>query len=170
MSLHMDAIEELLQNNRKYAAGFDKKQLGSPPAKGIAVVACMDARMDIHRILGVQEGDVHVIRNAGGVASDDALRSLLISQRLLGTEVVMVIQHTGCGMLALQEDEVAAEVERETGQPLPFRLHAFGELEQETLAAVERIESSSFLPHRDHVRGFVYDVETGQLREVSAPS
>ena len=130
----------------------------------------MDARMDIHRILGVQEGDVHVIRNAGGVASDDALRSLLISQRLLGTEAVMVIQHTGCGMLTLQEDEVTTQVEQETGQPLPFRLQAFGDLEQETLAAVERIRSAPFIPHRDQVRGFIYDVETGQLREVGAPS
>lgn len=162
----MGNIEELLQNNRTYASSFDKGDLPSPPAKRVAVVACMDARMDIHRILGVQEGDVHVMRNAGGVASDDALRSLLISQRLLGTESVMVIQHTGCGMLALREDEVVEQVERETGQPLPFRLHAFGDLQDETAHAVERIRSAPFLPHRDDVRGFIYDVQSGELREV----
>ena len=164
----MDPIEELLQNNRTYAAGFDKGHLASPPARGIAVLACMDARMDVHRILGVQEGDVHVIRNAGGIASDDALRSLLISQRLLGTKAVIVIQHTACGMLTLAEDEVTEEVERETGESLPFRLHAFGELEQETAAAVKAIRSARFLPHRDDVRGFIYDVQTGHLREVEA--
>lgn len=166
----MDAIEELLQRNSRYAADFDKGHLASPPAQEVAVLACMDARMDIHRILGVSEGAVHVIRNAGGIASDDALRSLLISQRLLGTKAVMVIQHTGCGMLGLPEDEVREQVERETGQALDLRLHAFGELEEETAAAVTRIRSSVFLPHRDQVRGFVYDVKTGRLREVEVPA
>ena len=162
----MDAVEELLERNRAYTAGFSKGDLASPPAKGVAVVACMDARMDIHKILGAQEGDLHVIRNAGGIASDDALRSLLISQRLLGTKTVLVIQHTGCGMLSLREEEVTQQVEQETGKPLPFRLHAFGELKQETIAAVNAIRSASFLPHRDDVRGFIYDVRTGHLEEV----
>ena len=162
----MDAIEQLLQKNRAYATGFDKGDLASPPVKAVAVLACMDARMDIHRILGVQEGDIHVIRNAGGIASDDALRSLLISQRLLGTKGVLVIQHTGCGMLTLPADEVTDQVERETGEGLPFRLQAFGELEKETAAAVQTIRSAAFLPHRDDVRGFVYDVKTGLLQEV----
>lgn len=162
----MDAIEELLGNNRGYAQAFDKGALGSRPSKRVAVLACMDARLDIHKILGLQEGDAHVIRNAGGVASEDALRSLLISQRLLGTEAVAVIHHTDCGMLTVREDEVRREVERETGEPLPFSLQAFSDLERETALAIRRIEEAPFLPHRGAVRGFIYDVKTGALREV----
>ena len=162
----MNLIEELLQNNRSYARDFAGAELGAPPAKGLAVLACMDARVDVHKILGLQEGDAHVIRNAGGVASEDALRSLLISQRLLGTHTVVVIQHTGCGMLKLPEDEVRRQVEEETGEPLPFPLQAFTDLEGATRQAVERIKSAPFLPHREVVYGFVYDVATGALKEV----
>lgn len=162
----MNVVEQLLQNNRAYAQGFDKGELSSAPAKAVAVVACMDARLDIHKILGLREGDAHVIRNAGGIVSDDALRSLLISQRLLGTKAVVVIQHTDCGMLTMREEELRREVEEETGEPLPFRLQAFGDLERETVEAVARIRSARFLPHRDAVRGFIYDVATGALREV----
>ena len=162
----MDPIDELLQNNRTYASGFDKGDLLSPPGKQVAVLACMDARMDIHRILGLQEGDAHVVRNAGGVASDDALRSLLISQRLLGTTAVMVVLHTDCGMLTVREDEVRREVEAEIGQALPFALHGFANLEGQVKETVNRIKTAAFLPHRDAVRGFVYDVETGSLQEV----
>lgn len=162
----MDTIEELLENNRRYVRLLDKNGLPSSPQKGVAVVACMDSRLDIHKIIGLDEGDAHVIRNAGGVASDDVLRSLLISQRLLGTHAVLVIHHTDCGMLTLREEEVRREVEEETGEPLPFWLHAFSELEQETTRAITRIREASYLPHRDAVRGFIYDVETGLLREV----
>lgn len=162
----MSLIDRLLENNRTYADGFDKADLPAGPARGVAVVACMDARMDIHKILGLAEGDAHVIRNAGGIATDDALRSLLISQRLLGTRAVVVIQHTECGMLTVSEDEVQRQIETETGERLPFRLHAFSDLERETRRTLTRIKTASFLPHRDEVRGFIYDVGMGTLREV----
>ena len=162
----MDVIEELLENNRRYVRQFDKGALSSSPQKRVAVLTCMDARLDVHKILGLHEGDAHVIRNAGGIASEDALRSLVISQRLLGTDAVVVIHHTDCGMLTLPEDEMRREVEEETGQPLPFGLHAFSDLQQETISAIMRIREAPFLPHRDPVRGFIYNVETGLLREV----
>ena len=162
----MDIVEQLLQNNQAYSQRFDQAELASAPAKAVAVVACMDARLDIHKILGLQEGDAHVIRNAGGLVTDDALRSLLISQRLLGTRAVVVIQHTDCGMLTMREEEVRREVEEETGEPLPFPLLGFADLERETATAVTRIRSAGFLPHTDAVRGFIYDVATGSLQEV----
>lgn len=164
----MAVIDELLKNNRAYARGFDKGGLPSAPAKRVAVLACMDARLDIHKILGLDEGDAHVIRNAGGVASDDALRSLVISQRLLGTEAIVLIHHTDCGMLSLPEEEVQQQIEQETGRRLPFRLQAFSDLERETKQALRRIGGAAFLPHLDDVRGFVYDVRTGALEEVDA--
>lgn len=164
----MSIIDQLLENNRVYADGFEKGDLPALPARSVAVLACMDARLDIHKILGLAEGDAHVIRNAGGIASDDALRSLLISQRLLETRAVVVIQHTDCGMLTLPEDEVRRQIETETGERLPFPLHAFSDLQQETRRALTRIRATSFLPHRDDVRGFIYDVATGSLREVPA--
>lgn len=164
----MSLVDKLLENNRAYAQAFDKGDLASPPTKHVAVLACMDARLDVYKILGLTEGDAHVIRNAGGIASEDALRSLLISQRLLGTRAVVVIQHTDCGMLTLSEDEVQSQIETETGERLPFRLHAFSDLEQETRRAMTRIKAASFLPHRDEVRGFIYDVGAGSLREVRA--
>lgn len=153
-----------MENNASYAAGFDKGELPAEPAKGIAVLTCMDARIDVHRILGVEEGDVHVIRNAGGLASQDAVRSLLLSQRVLGTQVVLVIQHTQCGMLNLPEDEVLREVEEEFGARPGFELGAFEDLHASVRAAVATVKGTPFLS--DSVRGFVYDVATGRLNEI----
>jgi carbonic anhydrase len=137
------------------------------PARKLAVLACMDARLDPAKVLGLAEGDAHVIRNAGGVVSDDALRSLAISQNLLGTEEIILIHHTDCGMLTFTDEEFAAKLEDETGQRPEWRAHAFADLEQNVRDSVERLKSSPFVPRTDKLRGFVYEVETGRLREVS---
>ena len=162
----VSAIDQCLENNAKYAASFAKGDLAVPPAKRIAVVACMDARLETGALLGLAEGDAHVIRNAGGVVTDDVLRSLTISQRLLGTREIMLVHHTDCGMLTLREDEVCAAIEQETGVRPPFSLEAFSDLEQNLRDSVARIQASPFVPYKDEVRGFVYEVETGRLREV----
>jgi carbonic anhydrase len=159
--------DNLLDNNASYASDFDKADLSLPPARKLAVLACMDARLDPARVLGLEEGDAHVIRNAGGVVSDDALRSLAISQNLLGTEEIILIHHTDCGMLTFTDEEFAAKLEEETGQRPEWRAHAFADLEQDVRDSVERIKSSPFVPRTDKVSGFVYEVETGRLREVS---
>lgn len=164
----MSVTDELLKNNEEYAREFGKGDLPIPPAKGIAVVACMDARLDIFRMLGLELGDAHVIRNAGGVITDDEIRSLLISQRLLGTKEIVLIQHTGCGMLTFTDDEVAAQIEADTGVRPPFALESFPDLENNVRESIEKIRTSPFIPHRESVRGFVYEVETGRLREVVA--
>ncbi|MBX6764436.1 MAG: carbonic anhydrase [Rubrobacteraceae bacterium] len=163
----MSVIDELLQNNERYAREFDKGDLPAPPSRRVAIVACMDARLDIHRILGLEEGEAHVIRNAGGVITEDAIRSLLISQRMLGTEEVMLIHHTGCGMTSFRDDEARAEIERETGIRPPFVLEAFGDPEDDVRQSIRRLQASPFIPRKDAIRGFVYEVETGRLREVS---
>ena len=155
-----------VERNAGYAQGFDKGHLQAPPVRRAAVVACMDARMDTARLLGLEEGDAHVIRNAGGVVTDDVLRSLLISQRLLGTTEIMLVQHTGCGMLTFRDDEVKDAVEAETGLRPPFALEAFADLEDNVRQSIRRIEACPFLPVKDSIRGFVYEVETGRLREV----
>ncbi|HLH71201.1 MAG TPA: carbonic anhydrase [Candidatus Dormibacteraeota bacterium] len=162
----MSVVEELLENNRRYAQGFAKGQLPTPPAKKLAVVACMDARIDVHRILGLEEGDAHVIRNAGGVITEDAIRSLLISQRLLGTEEIVLIHHTDCGMLTFKDDDVRRQVQEETGIRPPFALEAFDDLARDVRQSIARIQASPFIP-RKNVRGFIYDVRTGLLQEVS---
>jgi carbonic anhydrase len=162
----MTATDDLLANNQRYAAGFTKGGLPKPPAKKVAVVACMDARLDISRALGLEEGDAHVIRNAGGVVTDDAIRSLLISQRLLGTEEVMLIHHTDCGMLTFKDDEVKAAIESDTGLRPSFALEAFPDLDADVRQSVARVKNSPFVPDKTNVRGFVYEVETGKLREV----
>lgn len=165
----MSVIEELLANNAQFAAGFEHGDLASPPKLQLAVVTCMDARLDVHRILGIAEGDAHVIRNAGGIVSEDALRSLVISQRLLGTTEVAVIHHSDCGMLKFRDDEVKDQIEAETGLRPPFALGAFTDLEDDVRHSVALIRSNPFIPHKDRVRGFVYDCATGKLREVRAP-
>ena len=165
----MTITDELLENNQTYAASFDKGDLPLPPAKGVAVVACMDARIDVHRILGLEEGDAHVIRNAGGVVTDDAIRSLLISERLLGTEEVILIHHTDCGMLTFSDDEVRGQVQQDVGIRPPFSLEAFPDLDADVRQSIARIRVSPFVPRKGSVRGFVYEVETGRLREVEAP-
>src|SRR3712207_3639115 len=164
----MSVTDELLQNNVAYAESFDKGDLPLPPARGVAVVACMDARLDVHKILGLEEGDAHVIRNAGGVVTDDVIRSLTISQHLLGTREIVLIHHTDCGMLTFKDDDVKAQIEAEVGFRPPFALEACPDLEADVRQSVARIKASPFVPHKDSVRGCVYDVKTGRLREVSA--
>ena len=159
--------DTLLDNNAAYVSTFDQGDLPLPPARKLAVLACMDARLDPAKILGLDEGDAHVIRNAGGVVSDDALRSLAISQNLLGTEEIVLIHHTDCGMLTFTDDEFAAKLEDETGQRPDWRAHAFDDLEQNVRDSIELIRSSPFVPRTDNVRGFVYEIETGRLREVT---
>ena len=163
----MSVTDELLQNNAAYAQSFDKGDLQLPPARGVAVVACMDARLDVHKILGLKEGDAHVIRNAGGVITDDEIRSLTISQRLLGTTEIILIHHTDCGMLTFSDDELKAQIHEEVGLKPHFSMESFLDLEEDVLQSIARIQASPFIPHKQSVRGFIYEVETGRLREVT---
>ena len=163
----MSVTDELLENNASYAESFEKGDLPLPPARGVAVVACMDARLDVHKILGLEEGDAHVIRNAGGVITDDEIRSLVISQRLLGTTEIILIHHTDCGMLTFTDDEVKGQIQADTGIRPHFSLESFPDLEDDVRQSIARIQASPFIPNKDSVRGFVYEVETGRLREVS---
>lgn len=164
----MSATEQFLAANRRYAQSFDKGDKALPPARRVAVVACMDARIETGRLLGLEEGDAHVIRNAGGVVTDDVIRSLAISQRLLGTREIVLIHHTDCGMLTFTDDAVKTDIERETGVRPPFALEAFPDLEDDVRQSIRRIQANPFVPHKDSVRGFVYDVKTGRLDEVRA--
>jgi carbonic anhydrase len=163
----MSVTEELLQNNEAYAESFEKGDLPLPPARGVAVVACMDARLDVHKILGLQEGDAHVIRNAGGVITDDEIRSLTISQRLLGTREIILIHHTDCGMLTFSDDELKAQIHEDVGLKPHFSMESFSDLEEDVRQSIARIQASPFIPHKESARGFIYEVETGRLREVS---
>ena len=163
----MSTTDELLRNNQDYAASFSSGDLPMPPATRVAVVACMDARLSVYGILGLREGDAHVIRNAGGVVTDDVIRSLTLSQRLLGTREVILIHHTDCGMLTFKDDEVKADIEADTGLRPPFALEAFSDLDQDVRQSVARIKASPFVPRKESVRGFVLDVRTGALREVT---
>ena len=163
----MSTTDELLRNNERYANSFDKGDLPMPPAKQIAIVTCMDARLSPYVMLGLSEGDANVIRNAGGVITDDEIRSLVISQRLLGTREVMLIHHTNCGMLTFSEEEVKGQIQEEVGIKPPFALESFTDLEENVRQSIRRIETSPFIPHKDSVRGFIYEVETGRLREVT---
>ncbi len=162
----MSVTDELLRNAEAYAARFDKGDLPLPPVKRVAVVACMDARLDPHRLLGLSEGDAHVIRNAGGVVTDDEIRSLSISQRLLGTEEVILIHHTDCGMLTFTDDEFRRQIQEETGLKPEWAVETFADLEDDVRQSIARIKASPFIPRKESVRGFVYEVETGRLREV----
>ena len=161
----MTSTDQLVANNAGYAAAFDKGDLPLPPARKVAVLACMDARLDPARVLGLEEGDAHVIRNAGGVATEDAIRSLLISQRLLGTEEIILIHHTDCGMETFSDDAVKDQVLADTGIRPAFALEAFPRAEDDVRQTAARISASPFIP-RKNIRGFVYEVETGTLREV----
>lgn len=163
----MSVTDELLQNNAAYAESFEKGDLPLPPARGVAVVACMDARLDVHKILGIEEGDAHVIRNAGGVITDDEIRSLAISQRLLGTSEIILIHHTDCGMLTFSDDELKEQIQDEVGIKPHFSMESFSDLEEDVRQSIARIKASPFIPNKDSVRGFVYEVETGRLREIS---
>ena len=164
----MSVTDELVRNNEAYSRSFTKGELPVSPARHVAVLACMDARLDVHKILGLQEGEAHVIRNAGGVATDDAIRSLVISQRLLGTKEIVLIHHSDCGMLTFKDDEVRAQIEKETGIRPQFALEAFSSLEADVEQSIARIKASPFIPDKSSVRGFVYDVKTGRLNEVRA--
>jgi carbonic anhydrase len=163
----MSITDELVANNAAYAERFDKGDLPIPPARKVAVVACMDARLDPNGILGLQEGDAHVIRNAGGVVTDDEIRSLAISQRLLGTEEIILIHHTDCGMLTFSDDDFRRSIQDETGIKPEWAAEAFSDLDEDVRQSIARIEASPFIPRKDSVRGFVYEVETGRLREVA---
>jgi carbonic anhydrase len=163
----MSVTDELLQNNVAYAESFEKGDLPLPPARGVAVVACMDARLDVHKILGLEEGDAHVIRNAGGVITDDEIRSLAISQRLLGTTEIVLIHHTDCGMLTFSDDELKQQIHEDVGIKPHFSMESFSDLEEDVHQSIARIQNSPFVPNKDSVRGFVYEVETGRLREVT---
>ncbi len=164
----MSTVDRLLANNARYAENFGEgESLHGVPARGLAVVACMDARLDVYRVLGLEEGDAHVLRNAGGVVSDDAIRSLIISQRFLGTREIMLIHHTDCGMMTFRDDAAKDEIEAETGHRPSFALESFRDLEQDVRQSIARIEASPFIPAKDQVRGFIYDCETGLLNEVA---
>jgi carbonic anhydrase len=163
----MSNTDDLLRNAEEYAASFDKRELPLPPAKKVAVVACMDARIVPSRLLGIYEGDAHVIRNAGGVITDDEIRSLAVSQRLLGTEEIILIHHTDCGMLTFTDDDFKQAIEDETGIRPGWSVETFSDLEGDVRQSIARIKASPFVPRKDSVRGFVYDVADGSLREVT---
>jgi carbonic anhydrase len=163
----MTVTDELLHNNEAYSASFDKGELPLPPAKKLAVVACMDARLDVAAILGLEPGDAHVIRNAGGVVTDDEIRSLAISQRLLGTEEIVLIHHTDCGMLTFTDDEFKRSIQDDTGVKPEWAAEAFPDLDEDVRQSIARIRSSPFVPSKDSIRGFVYEVESGRLHEVA---
>jgi carbonic anhydrase len=162
----MTVTDELLKNNAEFTRSFSKGDLPMPPGKGLAVVACMDARLNVYALLGLSEGEAHVIRNAGGVVSDDVLRSLVISQRLLGTREVMLIHHTDCGMEKITDDGFRAELQETTGVAPGFAIESFGDIDADVRQSIERVRNSPFLLHREVVRGFVYDVDDHRLREV----
>jgi carbonic anhydrase len=161
----MSVADDFIANNAAYASAFDKANLPLPPAKKAAILACMDARIDPAKVLGLREGDAHVIRNAGGVASDDALRSLIISQRLLGTEEIILIHHTGCGMETFTDDSVKEQIFEETGIRPSFALEAFPQVDADVKQTAARIRANPFVPSKN-IRGFVYEVESGRLREI----
>ena len=162
----MSTIDEFLQNAEAYAASFDKGDLPLPPARKVAIVACMDARLNPQGVLGFSEGDAHVIRNAGGVITDDEIRSLAISQRLLGTEEIILIHHTDCGMLTFTDEQFAEQLEEDTGEKPGWVAESFTDLEADVRKGIERIKASPFVPRKDKIRGFIYQVEDGTLVEV----
>ena len=162
----MSVTDDLLRNAEEYAERFDKGSLPLPPARKIAIVACMDARLNPYGLLGLSEGDAHVIRNAGGVITDDEIRSLSISQRLLGTEEIVLIHHTDCGMLTFTDDAFRQSIQEEVGVKPEWAAESFTDLDEDVRQSIGRIEASPFIPRKDSIRGFVYDVGTGRLREV----
>jgi carbonic anhydrase len=163
----VSTTDELLRNAEAYAASFDKGDLPLAPARKLVVLACMDARLNPYALLGLQEGDAHMIRNAGGVVTDDGIRSLAISQRLLGTEEIILIHHTDCGMRTFTDDAFKRSIQDETGIKPEWAAEAFDDLDEDVRQSIARIKTSPFIPRTDSVRGFVYEVETGRLREVT---
>jgi carbonic anhydrase len=162
----MSVTDELLGTAAGYAASFDKGSLPMPPGKRVAIVACMDARVNPYGIFGLSEGDAHVIRNAGGAITDDAIRSLAISQRLLGTEEIILVHHTDCGMLTFTDEGFARQIQADTGIRPPWSAEAFSDLDEDVRQSMARLKASPFLPKKSAVRGFVYDVKSGKLNEV----
>lgn len=163
----MTVTDELLNNAEQYASGFSKGDLPMPPGKRVAVLACMDARVNPYGILGLSEGEAHVIRNAGGAVTDDAIRSLAISQRLLGTEEIILVHHTDCGMLSFTGEDFYRQIKDDVGIRPPWAVETFTDLDDDVRQSIARIKASPFLPKKDAVRGFVFDVKTGRLNEVS---
>ncbi|MGC2322425.1 MAG: carbonic anhydrase [Terriglobales bacterium] len=166
----MSITDELLRANERYARSFNLEHLPKPPARKVAIVACMDARLIVERILGLETGDAHIFRNAGGIVTDDALRSLLISHHLLGTQEFLIINHTDCGMLTFKSDDLRERLEKQTGTAVvaPACFHTFGDVESNVRSQIERVRSHPWVPRQIPVRGFIYDVKTGRLREVQA--
>lgn len=162
----MTVTDDYLANNANYASNF-QGPLPLPPSKHVAVLACMDARLDVYRALGINEGESHVIRNAGGVATDDAIRSLAISQRLLGTKEIILIHHTDCGMLTFNDDEFKRSIQEETGVKPPWAAEAFPDIADDVRQSLRRIENSPFVTKHESLRGFIFDVATGKLEEVT---
>jgi carbonic anhydrase len=164
----MTVTDDLLANAERYAESFDRGDLPMPPGKHVAVLACMDARLNPYGLLGLSEGDAHVIRNAGGVVTDDEIRSLAISQRLLGTEEIILIHHTDCGMLTFKDDDFRQQIQEDTGIKPEWAAEAFDDLEVDVRQSIARIKASPFIPKKEHIRGFIYDVKSGRLSEVTA--
>jgi carbonic anhydrase len=164
----MGVIDDLLANNQRFSGSLAERHLDVRPQRKLAIVTCMDSRLDVFAALGLGDGEAHVLRNAGGVITDDVIRSLAISQRLLGTEAVMLIHHTDCGMEKISDDGFRAELQDSTGVSPAFAIEAFSDVEADVRQSVLRVRRSEFLPHRDQVRGFVYDVDSHRLREVEA--
>jgi carbonic anhydrase len=162
----VSATDDLLANNARFAGSFSGGASLAPPSLGVAVIACMDARLNVYSILGLEDGQAHVIRNAGGVVTDDGIRSLAISQRLLGTREVILIHHTDCGMLTFSDDEFKRQIQDDTGVKPHWAAEAFDDLDADVRQSIARIKTSPFVPVKDSVRGFVYDVATGRLNEV----
>ncbi len=163
----MNAIDELLANNQAFATSLPTGHLDVRPSRRLAIVTCMDSRLDVFAALGLRDGEAHILRNAGGVITDDVIRSLAVSQRRLGTREVMLVHHTDCGMLTLTDDGFRAELQQATGLAPAFAIESFSDLDADVSQSVRRVRRSAFLPHRDLVRGFVYDVDSHHLREVA---
>lgn len=162
----MNVVDELLANNRAFAASLSDRHLDVRPSRSLAVVTCMDSRLDVFAVLGLRDGEAHILRNAGGVITDDVIRSLAVSQRRLGTREVMLIHHTDCGMQSLTDDGFRSELLQATGVAPAFAIESFADVDADVRQSVLRVRRSPFLPHRDLVRGFVYDVDSLRLREI----
>ena len=162
----MDVIDELVANNRDFAASLPAQHLDVRPRRQLAIVTCMDSRLDVFAALGLKDGEAHVLRNAGGVITDDVIRSLAISQRKLGTESIMLIHHTNCGMQTITDDGFRSELQEATGTAPAFAIESFTDVEGDVVQSILRVRRSEFIPHRDKVRGFVYDVDNHALTEV----
>ena len=165
----MSIIDEVLKANEPYAQNFTLGNLPLPPARKLAIVACMDARLMPDQVLGLKTGDAHVIRNAGGIVTEDALRSLVISHYLLGTQEFMIINHTDCGMLTFKDEELAARLKQETGTAAvgPAHFHAFSSVEDNVREQIQKVKSHPWIPKSVPVRGFIYEVKSGKLSEVT---